>query len=144
MDTTTMEDTIHDGQHPQVSWAESARLLLDEGRFEHPMDTHRARAETPARRNRFWTTGNARRLWTAVKKELALSVRGDYNGPALALVTAARKKEAGSPQSGAVVVLAIARACGGWHVSGTHQGEAGVADVVTAMNRNHAMEEARC
>lgn len=49
-----------------LDWEGSEKVLLEEGRFEHPEELGRPPGPTPARANRYWTEENARRLWRAV------------------------------------------------------------------------------
>ena len=92
--------------------SESARLLLEEGRYEDPKDLGKPRGEPPARANRYWTLGNARRLWSAVLRCISDEGGVPKGSPAGALCEAAIRRDAWNGR-GATLVHQVALRCTG-------------------------------
>ena len=120
-----------------LDWDGSAKLLLEEGRFEHPAELGRDPARTPARANRYWTRGNAARLWQAVLRRVSRRGGVPEGSPARALWDGALRKD-GWNGRGAELVQQVALRCTGLPGMDRLRADADATAAADALNAHHA------
>ena len=97
-----------------LDWKGSAKLLLEAGQFKHPpAELGELPAATPARPGRYWTLGDARRLWRAVLRLVSDEGGVPKESPARELWDAALREECWRTDGGAVMVQQVALRCTG-------------------------------